>query len=672
MNRYSENLYKNNEIEILIVEDSPTQAEQLNHILEQNNYHVSVASNGKEALSLISKHKPTLVISDIIMPEMDGYQLCEHIKKDEKLKDIPVILVTSLSDPSDIIKGLNCGADHFITKPYDEKYLLARIRYIIANSAIGKGYDAGMGIEIQIGGQNHFITSDRLQVVHLLISTYEAAIHKKQELIRAQDELRALNEQLEEKVRDRTAALVDEIEERKRIEEALMKSEERYRTLVENIDLGITLINADYKIVMVNTAMVKLFKKPIEEIVGKYCFREFEKRDAVCSHCPGTISMAIGKPHSIDTEGIRDDGTRFNARLHAFPFFNTEGAATGFIEVAEDITKRERAEEELKKYREHLEEMVEIRTSELQKANEQLKKRSEELKDTNRELELVNRELALRRQEAEDAKVQAMSASKTKSDFLANISHELRTPLNSVIGFSEILQDGLYGELNEKQQEYVNDILSSGKHLLNLINDILDLSKVESGKMELELTTFPLLEVLEMSKVMFKGKALKHNITLSLEVEPDADIEIKADEQKLKQVLFNLIGNAMKFTPDGGSVSVQARFVRRSAFGDQRQEEIVKRSEVAERSSSPNAERDTDFVEISVEDTAIGIKQKDMDKLFKEFSQLETPYEKKYEGTGLGLALTKKFVELLGGRTWVKSEFGKGSKFSFVIPVRQR
>jgi signal transduction histidine kinase len=195
---------------------------------------------------------------------------------------------------------------------------------------------------------------------------------------------------------------------------------------------------------------------------------------------------------------------------------------------------------------------------------------------------------------------------------------------------------------------------------------------VESGKMELELTTFPLLEVLEMSKVMFKGKALKHNITLSLEVEPDADIEIKADEQKLKQVLFNLIGNAMKFTPDGGSVSVQARFVRRSAFGDQRQEEIVKRSEVAERSSSPNAERDTDFVEISVEDTAIGIKQEDMDKLFKEFSQLETPYEKKYEGTGLGLALTKKFVELLGGRTWVKSEFGKGSKFSFVIPVRQR
>jgi DNA-binding response OmpR family regulator len=168
-----ENLNRNKGIEILIAEDSPTQAEQLNHILEEAGYLVSVTGNGKEAISAMSKHKPTLVISDVMMPEMDGYQLCEHIKKEEKLKGIPVILLTALSEPSDIIKGLNCGADHFVTKPCDKKYLLARIHDIMANRELRKGQDIGMDMEILIGGQKHLITSDRLQIVHLLISTYE-------------------------------------------------------------------------------------------------------------------------------------------------------------------------------------------------------------------------------------------------------------------------------------------------------------------------------------------------------------------------------------------------------------------------------------------------------------------------------------------------------------------
>jgi len=223
------------------------------------------------------------------------------------------------------------------------------------------------------------------------------------------------------------------------------------------------------------------------------------------------------------------------------------------------------------------------------------------------------------------------------------MSHELRTPLNSIIGFSEVLEDQLLGTLNASQRENVMYILKAGRHLLSLINDILDLSKVESGKMELDVESVPLRELLDASLVMQREKALRHGITLDLQMEPDTSIVIEADERKLKQILFNLLSNAVKFTPDGGRVQVLSKEI--------------------------NGAQD---IEISIRDTGIGIKQEDLPKLFKEFSQLASAYDKKYAGTGLGLALTKKLVDLHSGRIWVESEFGKGSLFAFAIPVKQR
>jgi len=242
--------------------------------------------------------------------------------------------------------------------------------------------------------------------------------------------------------------------------------------------------------------------------------------------------------------------------------------------------------------------------------------------------------------ELENARAVADKTNLAKSDFLANMSHELRTPLNSVIGFSEVLQNQMFGPINKKQQEYVGNILTSGKHLLSLINDILDLSKVESGKMELELSYFPLQETLEASLIMFREKALKEGISLHLELDQLADINISADQRKFKQILFNLLSNAVKFTPVNGTVAV-------------------------------NATRDGAFIEISVKDTGVGIKDEDIPKLFQTFTQLESVYTKKYEGTGLGLALTRKLVELHGGRIWVKSEVDKGSSFIFNIPIKE-
>ena len=186
----------NGKVEILIAEDSPTQAAQLAHLLEQHGYSVTTAANGREALALLDRRKPTLVISDIVMPELDGYGLCRAIKADEKLKDIPVMLVTTLSDPQDVIRGLECGADNFIRKPYDEKTLLSRIDYLLMNLELRKNQKMQMGVEINLGGQKHFISSERQQILDLLISTYEQAVDINNELKLREKELAHSNQVL--------------------------------------------------------------------------------------------------------------------------------------------------------------------------------------------------------------------------------------------------------------------------------------------------------------------------------------------------------------------------------------------------------------------------------------------------------------------------------------------
>ncbi|TNF99225.1 MAG: HAMP domain-containing protein [Gammaproteobacteria bacterium] len=232
---------------------------------------------------------------------------------------------------------------------------------------------------------------------------------------------------------------------------------------------------------------------------------------------------------------------------------------------------------------------------------------------------------------------EALIANQHKSEFLANMSHELRTPLNAVIGFSQMLKREVFGNLNEKQMEYVDDISTSGNHLLSLINEILDLSKVEAGRMELHLGAFQLADSLESAVALFKEKAATHGIELMLDVD-DQIQEVTADEQKLKQVLLNLVSNAMKFTPDGGKVHVNA------------------------------VRRDDDGIEVSVSDTGIGISEEDQQLIFEEFHQGSSEHARVKEGTGLGLTLSQKFVEMHGGKIWVASQPGQGATFTFTIP----
>jgi signal transduction histidine kinase len=239
--------------------------------------------------------------------------------------------------------------------------------------------------------------------------------------------------------------------------------------------------------------------------------------------------------------------------------------------------------------------------------------------------------------ELADKSRQLEVASQHKSEFLANMSHELRTPLNAIIGFSEVLTDRMFGELNEKQEEYLKDIYASGTHLLSLINDILDLSKIEAGRMELELTDFDLPTAIENALVLVRERAGRRSLSLQANLDNRLG-QIQADERKVRQVVLNLLSNAIKFTPEGGRIEVGA----------------------VPRDGS---------VEISVSDTGVGIAPEDQEAVFEEFRQVGTA-AKKVEGTGLGLTLCRKFVELHGGRIWVKSQPGLGSIFTFTIPLR--
>lgn len=239
------------------------------------------------------------------------------------------------------------------------------------------------------------------------------------------------------------------------------------------------------------------------------------------------------------------------------------------------------------------------------------------------ELEISNRKLK--------------KASRMKSEFLANMSHELRTPLNSILGFSEILSDQIYGETNEKQAKYLLNIQNSGKHLLEVINDILDLSKIESGKIELIVTEWPLINIVEEVCSVLGPLADKKEIKLSSEVSNDLK-NICADHLKIKQVIYNIIGNAIKFTPEGGSVKLEAT-------------------------------KEGENLQVSVSDTGIGIEENNIDLIFETFVQVDGSYSRNFEGTGLGLALTKRFVEIHGGTISVKSKVGEGSTFTFSIPL---
>jgi signal transduction histidine kinase len=292
----------------------------------------------------------------------------------------------------------------------------------------------------------------------------------------------------------------------------------------------------------------------------------------------------------------------------------------------------------------------------LEKANDALKKRVEELTAELLKAKEVQRQEIERRTQAEmeakNATRAAEAAARTKSEFLSNMSHELRTPLNHILGFTELMLDKKVGELNETQEEFLNDVHSSGIQLLALINDILDLSKFEAGKLEHRPADIPIREILTNSLTMIKEKAMKRGITISTELD-DIPEFLHADELNLKQILYNLLSNAVKFTPQGGSIHLAAKCASNGDIPVQNK-----------RTSSKN------FIQISVKDSGIGLQKENLTKIFQPFEQVEDASSRRCQGTGLGLSLAKSLVELNGGTIWAESDGeGVGAMFSFTLPV---
>nr|WP_202424338.1 response regulator [Duganella levis] len=436
----------------MIVEDSPTQAERLRRLIQSMRYNARVAPNGRLALEAIRERKPHLVLSDIVMPEMDGYTLCRAIKADPELRDIPVILVTSLMDPKDIIRGIECGADNFIRKPYAEDYLLNRIGHMLMNQKLRKNQNMEIGIALYLGEQKHFINADRQQILDLLISTYEQA-----------------------------------------------------------------------------------------------------------------------------------------------------------VQVNSELQARER-------------QVIEL--------NMRLAHHAGELETINREIALKNLELA--------------EASRMKSAFIANMSHELRTPLNAIIGFTGALLMKLPGPLTPEQDKQLNTIRTSARHLLSLINDILDVAKIEAGKVTLELETVQCQGVVKDVVDTLRPLAVQKNLTLEMDL-ADPAIVLETDRRALTQILLNLGNNAIKFTESGTvRVSLSQRVVEGQA----------------------------PVIEFSVADSGAGIREEDQAKLFQAFSQLDSTSTRHAEGAGLGLYLCQNLANLIGGSLFFKSDFGHGSTFTLALPAK--
>jgi signal transduction histidine kinase len=329
-----------------------------------------------------------------------------------------------------------------------------------------------------------------------------------------------------------------------------------------------------------------------------------------------------------------------------------QGIISNLQVAASDITTRKQAQAELQRAHDLLEKRVIERTARLDDINKELIREIDERKQAE-----------IQSQQAKEA---AEAANQAKSDFLANMSHELRTPLNHIIGFTELVTDQVVGPLNATQEEYLNDVLGSSKHLLSLVNDILDLAKVESGKMELEVTEIYLRKILENSLSMVKEKALKHRIQLLTEMDGIPEV-IQGDGRKLKQILYNLLSNAVKFTPDGGSVTLSARYL---SFREGQWFSPDGQFVGLQLDRDDLVMKGKGLIDISVQDTGIGIKGEDLQRIFQPFEQADNSASRKYQGSGLGLSLVRRLVELHGGKIWAESEGeGKGSKFFLLMPV---
>ncbi len=570
---------RNQDIDVLIVEDSPTQIAHLSYLLEEEGYAVRTTTNGRQALAAIRSRMPTIIISDIMMPEMDGYTLCRAIKADATLKNVPVILVTDLNSPQDVVMGLECCADNFITKPYDPQFLLARITQSLLNKALRSPHSRDAPVQIELAGSRYTISAERHQILDLLIPTYEEAVRLNQKLKEQQQEL-ALE------VQERTAAnerLVAEMAERKRAEEALRKSEEQTRTILNLANEAYIAMDSDGVIRDWNRAAEVTFGWPREDILGKPLvesvipprYREAHTRGV--QHFLKTGEGPVLNKR-IEIEALHKDGHELPVELSITPIRLAERFI--FCAFLHDITERKQAERELRT-------------------------RTEQLEAANKELEA----------------------------FSYSVSHDLRAPLRHINGFADLLQRHVTSMLDEKGRRYLGTISDSVRQMGLLIDDLLTFSRM--GRTQLHFTEVNLEELVRQVMDDLKPEMEERRIAWTVGALPN----VSGDRAMLRQVLVNLLGNAVKYTRPCKQARIEIGCTDGSG-------ETV----------------------IFVRDNGVGFDMQYAHKLFGVFQRLHGATE--FEGTGIGLALVQRIIHRHGGRIWAESAVDKGATFYCSLPAQ--
>lgn len=411
------------------------------------------------------------------------------------------------------------------------------------------------------------------------------------------------------------------------VKETLIESEIRLNNIfksAKDVSLVMADLNGkDARIMEFSPGAERMFKYSREEVIGKHVAMLHRPEDSY------RISEAIeamkqGKEgFTGESTLVRKSGELFPALFTTHPILDAQGKMIATLGVSVDITIRKRAEKELAEYRKNLEKLVKERTAELEKSQQALVKIVEDLKNTTKNLE--------------DANMRLQEVDRLKSVFLASMSHELRTPLNSIIGFTGIMLMGLPGDLNDEQKKQLTMVKNSADHLLSLINDVLDISRIEAGKIELSLEEFKLQDTVREVLETVSSSAVEKGLELVTDV-PE-DIMLLSDRRRVKQILINIVGNAVKFI-EAGSIRIKAKIKRNQSL------------------------------EITVADTGIGIKEEDLSRLFQPFQQIDMTRTKKFGGTGLGLHISQKLATIIGGHISAKSEYGKGSEFTLSLPRR--
>jgi PAS domain S-box-containing protein len=547
-------------VDILVVGDSATQAESLRRTLTHHGYAVTIAEHGARALAIVHERPPTLILSDIAMPVMDGYAMCHAIKSDPALQHIPIILLTALSDPEEIIRGLHAKADNYLTKPYDETTLVARIEHLLANQDLRKDTTLQFGVELFFAGKKHLINSGRRQILDLLLSTFEDAVQQNRELVKRTQALRA--------------------------------SDESYRALLENTYSGFYRATSDGRFLEVNPAYVKMLGYdsreellPVE--IPSTLYRSTTEYEAFRTHL-----LAAGAVEDYTERLRRKDGNEIIVEANVRVVKDLEGAVRYFEGFVHDITERKQAKSDI-----------------------------------------------------QQAKTAAEAASQAKSQFLANMSHDIRTPMNGILGMVEL---ALETELTAEQREYLSVVKGSADSLLRLLNDLLDFAQIDARKLDLEPVEFHLRDTISVAMKTLAMRAYSKDLELACRITPDVPDFVVGDPSRLRQVLANLVDNAIKFTERGEVVVEVEKTLCEGVTGD-------------------DIQSDTVSLHFSVRDTGIGIPAEQQRVIFEPFTQADSSTTRQYGGTGLGLALSSQLATLMGGRLWVDSRPGEGSTFHLLI-----